>query len=64
MWQGSIVSTAAFDSGNFQERSKKGSVEYTSCMFCIYERVIEARLPNFMGARIPVPTNLSVKAWA
>ena len=29
-------------------------------MLCSYERVIEARLPNFMGACIAVPTNLNL----
>ena len=33
-------------------------------MFSIYKRVVEVGLPNFMGACIPVPTNLKIRAWA
>ena len=59
-----VSSRAAFESSNILERPKKGGTEYTSYMICIYERVIEAGLPNFMGASIPVPTNLNLVAWA
>ena len=54
----------AFDSGMFPARPRKGGAVYTNYMFYIYERVVEGRLPNFMGARIPVPTNFNPGAWA
>ena len=33
-------------------------------MFDIYSRVAGLGLPNFIGVRIPVPSNLNLKAWS
>ena len=33
-------------------------------MFGIYQQVVEGGLLNFMGAHIPVPTNLNIGIWS
>ena len=53
-----------FDNGNFLARPKDGGLQFASYMFDIYSRVVELGLPNFIGDRIPVPSNLNIKAWS
>ena len=44
-----------FDRGTFTARQKDGGALFARYMFAL-------GLPNFLGARIPVPTNLNLKA--
>ena len=37
-------------------------MQFANYMVAIYSKVAELGLPNFMGVRIPVPTNLKIKA--
>ena len=53
-----------FDSCNFPVRPKDGGLQFANYMFAIYSRIAALGLPNLIGARIPVPTNLNIKAWA
>ena len=52
-----------FDSGSFPDRNKGGTLEYANLMLASYDKVAAAGLPNFLGAQIPVPINLNLKAW-
>ena len=56
-------SNCQFDSGTFPDRRKGGTVEFASLVFSLYDKVVAAGLPNFLGVRIPVPSNLNLKAW-
>ena len=49
---------------NTSQLSFKGGEDYNSIMFNIYERVVKVGLPNFIGAHIPVHTNIIIGAWA
>ena len=53
-----------FDSGNFPTRPKNDRLQFAKYMFAIYNKVAALRLSNFIGTKIPVLTNLNIKAWA
>ena len=50
------------DSRTFTARTQDGGALFASYMFAIYSRVEELGLTNVVGARIPVPQNLNLKA--
>ena len=59
-----VVPLSAADSDKFLAQPRKGGA-YINYIFNIYhQRVVEIGLPNFMGANIPVPTNLNIGTWS
>ena len=51
------------DSSNFLSWLKGDGATYTALMFVIYNQVVQVGLPNFMCARMQVPTNLNLAVW-
>ena len=58
-----VSDSGEIDTGNFLALLKGGRAAFTALMFAIYNKVVQVGLPNFMGAHVPVPTNLNLRAW-
>ena len=61
---GSSSPQVRFDSGTFLARPKDGGALSARYMLEIYSTVAAQGVTTFLGARIPVPTNLNLTSWA